>query len=313
MRRRIRLAAVVCAVIFSAAASGCGKEIAANGNAASDRADSAEELTGIELSEEAGEELLIEEGELPDEPSASAETDTEPGELLTRTAERLSGEYTLKEKKTYSDAPDDVFEVTYSSDGEHLYIHNSEERAEGFGADNYYIHTENGDLFVEKKLGVYAKADMSDMSPTVSELFKGGLEVTSNRIPENTDDMTVEEYTYMGETYITVYDLYFDKDGELKKYTVCWSVEGEDDLIMTSEIESLEQSFDGAAFDGSELTAGLTDFDALSGEDRLTFCRELCSEYDIANEELYEQGIKSDEFGKIGCLDFVKLIYTYAK
>lgn len=322
MHRIGGLAYLLCAVLTAAALTGCGKEISANDSIAPNPAEnSSAESTADQFVQEpdTSDGTVLEDDSIPDsEIQQELVSDNEPGELLTRTAELMSGEFTLVEKKSYSDTENDFYEVTTASDGERVFIHNAENAEEGFSSDNYYIRTkdENGlfeDRFIEKMLGLYALTDMDGMKSAVLDVYNGDLAVTSGRIPEETNDMTVEEYTYTGETYITVYDFFFDNEGELKKYTVCWSVEGEDDLVMTSEIVSFDEGFDESLFDLDSLTIGLKDFDALTAEERESFCREICVNYDIYNDDLFEQGFTSDSLGNIGCLDFVKLVYTYAK
>ena len=75
----------------------------------------------------------------------------------------------------------------------------------------------------------------------IVQTVKQSLEPTKTHIdPEESKKYDAEEYTYTAGTYITVLDFYFDKTtGELKKYTVTYSIEGRDNQVETREIEKM--------------------------------------------------------------------------
>jgi hypothetical protein len=143
------------------------------------------------------------------------------------------------------------------------------------------------------------------------QIAENQLDQTDTHIPEDTDDMTVEEYTYAGDTYMTVYDFYFGSDGSLESYTVTYSVEGEDDIVQTVKIISVTDSADDGYFDTAVLE-DLTDFDGISEDTRLGFCQGICAAGGISTDQMYEMDITTDDLKRIDFDTFRELFYTYA-
>ena len=230
-----------------------------------------------------------------------------PGDGLKKLCEQFAGDYTYSVKSSYSDDPDEVIEVKESRQGDKVYItytdngHKTADRAYWFNGEKAY-ETEND-------IGIYSERDewtgynlmlsLADKKPTKTE----------SNLPDAPEGGTIEQYTYAGDTYITVFDLYFDKDGGFTKYTVRYSVEGEDDLIETCEVTGLETS---AEIKGDPLEK-LKDFDAMTEDERLGFCQEVCGERGISTDDMYEMNITTDDLKRIGFEEFTELVWKYGE
>jgi hypothetical protein len=318
----IKKTACLLAAFSMLAAAGCSDKSSGSSSVKEIPAESVSaESTESAESSEASENADSSAEENTDESSSAAESDSqaeedsatdsyEPGENLANTAALFDGSYTYKAKVTYSDTEGEA-ELIQVSDGENFYQRNTESGTEGLAADVAYLGTESGCKEIDYNLGVYAECDEMSGLNIFKRIIEEQLEITSTHIPEDTGDYTVEEYTYTGDTYMTVYDLYFDKDGNISSYTVTYTVEGSDDIIQTVEILSVTDEADETLFDEKNLDE-LKDFDAMTEDERLAFCQGVCSQYSISTDNMYEMDITTDGLKRIDFDSFSSLVYTYA-
>lgn len=246
------------------------------------------------------------------EDSEAVQEEYTAGEYITAAAELFSGSYTYVTRHVYSDNEDVTIETTQVTDGENVYISSSESGNDGLDGNFVYLYTGSAAYNIDLNLKTYAETSASSYLNVVQSVFDYELEQTSTHIPTDTEGYIVEEYTYTGDTYITAYDFYFTEEGDLEKYTAVYSIEGDDDLVETVEIVSIEPEADESLFDVSVLD-DLTDFNAMSEDERLGFCQGICGVYGISTDEMYELEITTDDLKRISFDDFFNLVYTYAK
>lgn len=242
--------------------------------------------------------------------TASAE-DYKAGELLTRTAALFEGAYTYEMEITFSDEPEIVTYRTQASDGSSVYVGFRREGGETLTSDTAYISTADGAVSADMNIKAYSATEDAGEMSIVRSVIENQLERTYTHIPQDTEGMTVEEYTYTGETFITVYDFYFDEEGTLKKYTASYNIEGEEQLIETAVVKKLSAEYEGGYFD-EDFLADFTDFDAMTEDERLGFCQEICGKYGISTDDMYSMGITTDDLKRIDFDKFGELVYKFA-
>ena len=157
------------------------------------------------------------------------------------------------------------------------------------GKDTYRFDTFT--MTYQKEKG---KVTLSPSGNLITEAVKKELPATKTRISNfDTEKYKVEEYTYTAPAYITVLDFCFDKTtGELKNYTATYSVEGRDNEVQYREV--LKMVSGGAKvkdISAETITRDYTELASLSEEKREELCRKLFIEYNIKNEDLYENGV----------------------
>lgn len=159
--------------------------------------------------------------------------------------------------------------------------------------------------------GMYHTSSAKPTLNVVDEIINADLEQTATHEDPEQDEYAVEEYTYTGDTYITVMDFYFNKDDKsLAKYTTVYSVEGQDDITETRVIDRLDNNIDESVFN-TDFKNVLADFDSMSEDQRLGFCQGLCASRGISTDDMYEMNITSDDLKKISYDELFKLVYTY--
>jgi hypothetical protein len=244
-----------------------------------------------------------------DDSSQTEETQYKPGENLEKTVQRFSGSYTYKAEVQYSDEKSST-EITQVSDGEKFYQRSVEKDSTGINADTAYIFDGENAYDIDYNFNAYAECSQKTELNLFCEIYDSQLEQTDTHIPDDAEGYDIEEYTYTGDTYIAVYDLYF-KDGEISKYTSTFSVEGQDDLIVTVTVQSVEDEADETVFDGSALDK-LSDFTSMNEDTRLGFCQGVCAARQITTDEMAEMNITADDLKTISFDSFRELVYTYA-
>ena len=146
----------------------------------------------------------------------------------------------------------------------------------------------------------------------IVQTVKQSLEPTRTHIDSQEEKKyDAEEYTYTAGTYITVLDFYFDKTtGELKKYTVTYSIEGKDNEVETREIEKMSTvSADVPAFNEKELTdKGYVHFEGFTEQKREEFCRQVMRDNKITNETLYNVGLTTYDLKTVSYIDFASAV-----
>lgn len=159
--------------------------------------------------------------------------------------------------------------------------------------------------------GMYRAAELEPELNIIDKIRQLGLSPTVSRITDGEYD--TEQYTYTGETYITVMDFFFDKaDGHLVKYVTTYTVEGRDDIVETRTVDLLERGADESLLN-AYFADDLVEFDALSEEEKLGFCRGLCASWGITAEELFDMGISSTDLKTVDYETLARLIHTYGK
>lgn len=238
--------------------------------------------------------------------------DYQSGELLAETAEIFGGDYTYQLNVTYSDAPDTVCKLLQVCSGDNFYMSVKEKNSEGLPADTVYLRLGDTAYDIDNNIGAYSPAVTDRGLNLIANIIDMRLDRTATHIPQDTEGYTVEEYTYTGNTYITVYDFYFDENRELKKYTAAYTVEGQDELVETAEVLKLERTADEKYF-SEDIFDGLDDFTAMSEDERLAFCQALCGRFQISTDNMYEMNITTDALKRISFEEFSLLVYGYAK
>lgn len=230
----------------------------------------------------------------------------EQGELITNAAKFFDNpSYTLKTKLTTSDGS--VVDITKAVSGDNIYqLQKTPLGTSGF------IRVDGQSYDFDNVCGIYRKTDTTEIDGIVESVVKQNLPRTYGHIsPEDEEKYNVEEYTYTGDTFITVVDFFFDKDsGDLKSYTATYSVEGSDDTTESWEVVEMTAAADDTLFN-AETATKLMDFDGMTEDQRLGYCQGVCGTAGVSTDEMYEFGIDTDKLKTISYDDFVELIYTY--
>ena len=239
---------------------------------------------------------------VPDSKDETPEKDN-IGDKLRAAYNILTGEkYTYKLTLEANDLPQAVKIERYKSGSRVFQSQETEQGKRGF--------LSLGSNIYEFDYLTYSYTDEGLFMPDVIEsVVKENLEQTASHIKPK-DDEVAEEYTYMGDTYITVFDFYFDKkSGSLKRYTTTYSVEGDDDYVETRTITELSSSVGDERIFEPTFTTTLTDFSAFSSADRQTYCTDQCKKFGITEQNLVSNGMTYESFKRISYNDFVGLIY----
>ena len=229
----------------------------------------------------------------------------EQGELITKTAALFDGDYTLKTTCTDSDGT--VQTVERAKKGSDIYLKvTSDIGVSGF------IYVDGTGYDYDNVTGVYHKTDVTELDGVIESIVKQDLPRTYGHIDDSdAEEYDVEEYTYTGDTYITVIDLYFDKaDGSLKKYKQTYSVEGADDKVSEYTVDKLADNADGVSFDVTEAT-NLVNFDEMTEDQRLGYCQGIFNKAGVTTDDLSSGGYQTDDLKTISYDGFVELVYTY--
>lgn len=238
-----------------------------------------------------------------------------PGPLLAKSAEAFGEEYLYSVEISYSDSEGKTLVTQAKKDGSFCQK-TSEEGSEGLNADNVYCFDGENGYYADYNIKAYTSCGQLSGLELLPFIIENELEQTSTHIPKDTGDFTVEEYTYAGDTYMTVYDFYFAEGNDIfEKYTVTYSVEGQDDVIQTVEVTDFASSaadIDEYALTQSDLDA-LTDFDNISEDTRLGYCQGVCASFNISTDEMYSMDITTDDLKRINFDTFTDLVYMYAK
>ena len=159
--------------------------------------------------------------------------------------------------------------------------------------------------------GMYRETQGEPELNVISQIVKQNVPRTENHI--DSKDYDVEQYTFTGDTYITVMDFFFDKkDSHLVKYVTTYSVEGQDDIVETREVTRLDTEVDESLFN-AYFADQLVNFDSMSEQQKEGFCRGLIAGWGITSGEMHDMGIAADKLGEIGYDDLFRLIHTCGK
>ena len=284
------------------AASGCGS----SGSKDKERSKDVGSSVSAETEEQAAAEDT--QTETPaEQPPETEKAETVIGEGLENTRRLFSGDYTYKVKTTFSDTPDEEVETVVKKQGDKVYITYTEKGSKKPDRAYYFDGTTAYDI--DFGLKIYSKREVWDDYNLILSLISKEPENTEAH-PAEDDEYFTEQYTYPGDTYITVFDFRFDKkDNTLKDYTVTYTVEGEDDIVQSCKVEKLQT---GAEIKSDPLEK-LDDFGSFSEDRKLSFCLGICSDYGISTDNMYEMDITTDDLKHIDYDKFTELVYTYGK
>lgn len=282
---KILCAAAALTVVFSV--SGCGKS--------EDSSSVQESVKDSSVSDSA-------ESEIESKSDAS-----NIGEHLKKAAKIYeSGKYTLK-CTVSSTSYDGEIKLTRVVDGDNIY-QLQEESAGSYGV----ISVDGKSYDFDNACGMYKTAKSVPTNNVVQEIVNQNLQVKVPIDAEKEKGYVCEEYTFTGDTYITNIRFYFDeKTDELKKYTMKYTVEGQDDITETRVIDSISSEVDESLFKLDKLNK-MVNFEEMSEQQRLGFCQGICSSKGITSAMMSDLGIKVNDFKKIDFDTFFNLVYTYS-
>lgn len=238
---------------------------------------------------------------------SSKEEKSNIGPYLAKAAESYEkGSYTLK-CTVKSSSYEDSIKLTRVVDGDNIYQLQEEK------AGKYGVISVDGKVYeFDYASGMYRSAKSAPAMNVVEEVVKNNLPMTKINDAEKEKGFVEEQYTFTGDTYITNVVFYFDENsGDLKKYVMRYSVEGQDDIIETRIIDSMSKDVDKSLFDTGFLKE-MTDFESLDENKRLEFCQKVCAQKGITTEMLNEFGLTADSFKTVTFDTFFDLIYTYS-
>ena len=283
---KILCAAAALTIVFSV--SGCGKKDEISSASDSSAKDSSVSDSAVSKAESAVDTSNI-------------------GEHLKKAAKIYEGgKYTLK-CTISSTSYDGEIKLTRVVDGDNIY-QLQEEKAGSYGV----ISVDGKSYDFDNSCGMYKTAKSVPTNNVVQEVINQNLPAKQPNAAEKEKGYVCEEYTFTGDTYITNIRFYFDeKTDELKKYTMKYTVEGQDDITETRVIDSVSSDVDESVFK-LDFLKKMVNFEEMSEEQRLGFCQGVCSSKGITKDMMSELGIKVDDFNKIDFDTFFNLVYTYS-
>lgn len=272
---------------FTLICSGCGKE-----ESASKSESKVDSSTTEVVSSNSGE-------------SSSLAEESNAGKYLTKLAEKLKqGEYTMKCTVTNS-AYDGEVKITRTVSGENVY-QIQEESIGSYGVISVDGKTYNFD----NSAGMYQQTESEPPQGIIDEVISRNLPMAEEREEDTADGIVTEQYTYTGDTYITNITFYFDeKSGDLKKYTLKYTIEGQDDMTETRNVDFMSFEVDQSVFSLDFLNQ-MHDFGSMTEDERFDFCRDVCSQKGITTDYLDKMDISEEDFKKIDFSTFLNLIYS---
>lgn len=284
-----RVMPFVCAAVLALGGTGC----ASGGSASSEQTSSKATVKPP---------VEIDESSVPDD--KEEQTDN-IGQGLKGAYDILTGnKYTYKCTLTTNESDEQISIERYKSGNKLYQAQTTALGKRGFLSD--------GEKVYEFDYHTYSFTDEGTVLPDIIEsVVKENLPQTSAHIDANENE-TAEEYTYMGDTYITVYDFYFNAQGALLRYTATYSVEGFDDYVETRTMTEFTSSVGDENIFSPAFTTTLTDFSAFSQADRQTYCSDICTKFGITDQMLTANGMSREGFKKISYGDFIGLVYRYS-
>ncbi|MDE6149802.1 MAG: hypothetical protein K2F81_06880 [Ruminococcus sp.] len=272
---------------FTITCSGCGKE------ESSSKSESKADSSTTEV-------VSLSSGE-----SSSLTEESHAGKYLTKLAEKLKqGEYTMKCTVTNSIYDGEV-KLTRILSGENVY-QIQEESIGSYGVISVDGKTYNFDNLA----GMYQQTESEPPQSIIEEVINRNLPMAEDREEDTTDGIVTEQYTYTGDTYITNITFFFnEKNGDLEKYTLKYTIEGQDDMTETRNVDLLSFEADQSVFDLDFLDK-MSDFGSMTEDERFDYCKDICSKNGITSDYLNEMDISEDDFKKIDFSTFLNLIYS---
>ena len=159
--------------------------------------------------------------------------------------------------------------------------------------------------------GMYRESTEAAQPGIIEQIVRGRVPKTEAAVRDKEFD--IEQYTYTGDTFITVIEFFFDrKDGHLVRYDMTYSVEGKDDIVETRKVLRLDNEADTSVFN-AYFADTLVNFDTMSEPQKQGFCQGLCATWGITADEMFELGVNSDSFEKVDYDTLFTLIHTCGK
>lgn len=246
------------------------------------------------------------EGSLPEISESVYAPSDEAGEKLKAVYDILSaGSYTFECELTGTDIPEpiDITRIVSGSDSYQL----QQEKLGDHGTVSFSGKTYDFDYVC----GMYRESTDAPQPGIIEQIVKGGVPRTEAAVKDS--DYDCEQYTFTGDTFITVIDFFFDKtDGHLVKYNMTYTVEGKDDIVETRTVLRLDNEADTSVFN-AYFADTLVNFDTMSEPQKQGFCQGLCATWGITADEMFELGVNSNELEKIDYDTLFTLIHTCGK
>lgn len=230
------------------------------------------------------------------------------GEYLKKAAEVYqSGSYTMKSTITSSSFEGEI-KLTRVVSGDNVY-QLQQETAGSYGVVS--VGDEAYDF--DNACGMYRKSKSVPVTTVIEEVVNQNLPMTDSDDADSDDGYVTEQYTFTGDTYITNVEFCFDKaSGELKKYTMKYIIEGQDNIIETRVIDSISSDVDESVFN-LDFINEMTDFESMTEEQRQGFCKGICSSKGITTDMMSKLDVTFEDFKTIDFDTFFDLVYTYGK
>lgn len=227
------------------------------------------------------------------------------GEYLTKLSEKLKqGSYTMKCTVTNSAFDEEIKLMRMVSGGNVYQL--QEESAGSYGVISVDGKTYNFD----NSAGMYQQTESAPPQGIIDEVISRNLPMAEDREEDTADGIVTEQYTYTGDTYITNITFYFDeKSGDLKKYTLKYTIEGQDDMTETRNVDFMSFEVDQSVF-SLDFLDQMHDFGSMTEDERFDFCRDVCSQKGITTDYLDKMDISEEDFKKIDFSTFLNLIYS---
>lgn len=227
-------------------------------------------------------------------------------------------------KLTYTDASGYETEIVRIKDGDNYY----ELQTNDIGTSGF-ITVDGTSYDFDNVCGIYRKRNSAIPVSLIETVVDQDLPATDTHInAEDAEIYDVEEYTYTGNSYITVMDFYFDKETGLPaKYTTTYMVEaangdegmketrnikeisyGSDDELLTTDGQTT--AVDKSVFDMSFISR-LVDFGVMTPEQKLGYCQAIFVTTGVSAEELSSAAMNDEKLKNISYEELTSLVYTY--
>lgn len=241
---RLKITAAFCAALIAVTCTACS-------NSGSDKNNSSKKASSNKTDSSYTNDSSADKESSPN--SKDSALDNNNDTLLGRFCDFLSGEsYSFRMK--YTDFDGKVTDVYRVCDGNDFYQLQTNDIGES-GSIRVGEECYDFDLVC----GIYRKSSNEKLDSIIESILDEDLPQTATHIDEEDAQLyNVEEYTYTGDTYITIMDFCFDKStGALVKYTSTYSVEGDDDITETREFYDFIPAFEPAEDSFSVTDSGM--------------------------------------------------------
>ncbi len=315
--KRLTAAACAAAVLIMCSACADSSDKKSTRKKAADKSDSSVERT-VSDGEDKSSENSPKNDQMPLMTASQSEN-------MTRLCDFLqSDSYSLR--MTYTDAEGKNTDIYRVVDGDNYYQLQKNDVGQSGS-----IRKDGQSYDFDFVCGICRKSSADKLDSLIETVVSEDLPATATHIDgEDAALYDVEEYTYTGATYIAVMDICFDKDtGMPVKYTTTYLFESDDDLVeqrtfdellpRSAFINSDETPTDGEDKPGEVDTSvidtafidQLTDFDSLTEEQRMGYCKAIFVTAGVTDDELEGEGFSEEKLKNISYEDLVYLVYNY--